>query len=1439
MNNKIKSNCCDCVIISPTPTRTPRPTATPTKTPKPTVTSSRKLKVPTPTPTTSLRATVTPTATLGATTTPTTTLRATVTPTTTLRATTTPTTTLGATTTPTSTLQRTATPTLTVTPTKTTESLTCPPIDSWPMGMVGYQREAGMSIVGLTSGAIRTSSTTRTEGQYQWTFIKALGPNPQQGTITSAELFVNDAGSNNIPFIIGERITVYTMALNIQNHNGTYYLHNYRIIDSPDGQLGEITVSCSQLSQTTLTPTPTATLQQTPTPTATLQQTATPTATLQQTPTPTKRSQSGGAFPAAPSNLVALEGNLAIDLSWDAPVSIRPGDTGYAFAHRVKGAANWIYYGYNTLNERRKIITGLINDTEYEIKVGTTSGGPFDNAVWSVPIFATPTAQNIPPTPLNLIALEGNQAIDLSWDAPASIRPGDTGYAFAHRVKGAANWIYYGYNTLNERRKIITGLINDTEYEIKVGTTSGGPFDNAVWSLSIFATPRSGGGGGSSPINGTPSNIDSIIVTDTSRSSVMVSWTVPVSAGSSEITDYILEYSSNNKASWTTASRPAGTSTKADINLGNAVYFFRVAAVNKAGRGQYSTTSDGHAKPSKVIIPTTRLNPVTKIFMLLLGKTNDLYLDDDTVGFDEQQSLQQVFSNATPFDAMERPDRWFYTDKITLGNPPLRSLWRLTDGKTVNRFFSINDIKVGMGVSAAGIPFGTTVKAVDIYNNRITLSKELRTGSPNLILTGGGDPSPVIITLPEAESNFYQSIYATDTTVYAGTNTGLKISTLDGLGWNTFTTVNGLGNNVVRDVYVIDTTIYAATNGGLSISNDNGLNWTNFTTENGLSSSVVKKVFVDNNKIYVATANGISISNNNGLNWTNFTTANGLGSNEIRDIQIINNKIYAATTAGVSISSNDGLTWTNSTTSNGLGSNSIQKIYCVQNTIYAATDNGLSISTNDGSTWVNRNEYDGLAGNKVINVYTKNNKVYALTDKGFYDSSDLGNNWRYEGFGLSYNSIYNSKIKDFKVISTETKEIPRLTVYRGISTNYRGQVEISYDTGATWKSTVLTDIQTFKVIDNSIFAITDKNLLLSNDGGESFNSYSTPGILNSNLFVDKTKICISSLNGLHISTDNGVSFSTKTMSDGLGSNLVRDVYASGNTIYAATSNGLSFSINNGLTFDNILSDSSNPNDYSLSSNNIRRVYLDTVRRRLYIQNDKGIQVNDGPLDENGIPLLTLAPLLNGNLQIELLRWSTLSDDTGELSKNYFYSQKWRGPYAFSPSGYLPYNGVLSGTVDFPKGRPQPVPPLIPIIRATAVDPLYPFDPNSHIPATAANYATDYPPPVMGPVPAKPIIPINVRCYKPSTAPLSAEVLWSTDNFNDVKSYFVEYKNITLQSNWTRYSSNIPKSTNVGISSSSESSVRIPINHLHKYIFRVGATNAKGQSFVQESNILDP
>jgi len=45
--------------------------------------------------------------------------------------------------------------------------------------------------------------------------------------------------------------------------------------------------------------------------------------------------------------------------------------------------------------------------------------------------------------------------------------------------------------------------------------------------------------------------------------------------------------------------------------------------------------------------------------------------------------------------------------------------------------------------------------------------------------------------------------------------------------------------------------------------------------------------------------------------------------------------------------------------------------------------------------------------------------------------------------------------------------------------------------------------------------------------------------------------------GLSISTDGGGTFTNKTTANGLGNNWVRGVYASGSTVYAATSGGLS------------------------------------------------------------------------------------------------------------------------------------------------------------------------------------------------------------------------------------------------------------------------------------------
>ena len=72
------------------------------------------------------------------------------------------------------------------------------------------------------------------------------------------------------------------------------------------------------------------------------------------------------------------------------------------------------------------------------------------------------------------------------------------------------------------------------------------------------------------------------------------------------------------------------------------------------------------------------------------------------------------------------------------------------------------------------------------------------------------------------------------------------------------TTTNGLGNNSVYGVYVVGTTVYAGTNGGLSISTDGGATFTNRTTTNGLGNNVVFGVYAVGTTVYAATGNGLA-----------------------------------------------------------------------------------------------------------------------------------------------------------------------------------------------------------------------------------------------------------------------------------------------------------------------------------------------------------------------------------------------------------------------------------------------------------------------------------------------------------------------------------------------------------------------------------------------------
>jgi len=88
--------------------------------------------------------------------------------------------------------------------------------------------------------------------------------------------------------------------------------------------------------------------------------------------------------------------------------------------------------------------------------------------------------------------------------------------------------------------------------------------------------------------------------------SVALSWTAPTNTGGASLTDYIVQYSTD-QSSWTTFADGTSTATTATVTglTGGTNYYFRVAAVNSAGTGAYVTSTAIAPSASKITISRT------------------------------------------------------------------------------------------------------------------------------------------------------------------------------------------------------------------------------------------------------------------------------------------------------------------------------------------------------------------------------------------------------------------------------------------------------------------------------------------------------------------------------------------------------------------------------------------------------------------------------------------------------------------------------------------------------------------------------------------------------------------------------------------------------------------------------------------------------------------
>jgi Secretion system C-terminal sorting domain len=444
-----------------------------------------------------------------------------------------------------------------------------------------------------------------------------------------------------------------------------------------------------------------------------------------------------------------------------------------------------------------------------------------------------------------------------------------------------------------------------------------------------------------------------------------------------------------------------------------------------------------------------------------------------------------------------------------------------------------------------------------------------------------------------------------DTNVFAGTSSGVFLSTNNGGLWSSI----GLDNISISALAVISngmagTSIFAGTSSGLFLSTDTGSHWN--VANSGLSDTLVKALAVSPSgsgipNIFAGTQGGnVYISSNDGASWT--AVSSGLltgaweGGISIHSLTVTGTDIFACTNAGVFLSTNYGTIW--KPVNNGISVVAVNAIAVDSNitgnaNIFAGTfPSGVFLSTDNGSNWTPVNY--GINNGDINALAISGKNIFAGGAGGAYRSTNNGASWNNIGLmnsgevvallGASngagdrvilagtWNGAYLSTDNggswdstglagDVQALAVSPRDSGGMNIFEGT----RGSgIFLSTDKGATWNSLhngipKVEDINALSFNGATLFAATDYVLYFSSDNGTSWNSTTLPttsntwicslaispsGGGNADIFVGTND------EGVLVSTNNGATW--RSANTGLTDTCVYSLAISGSYLFAGT-----------------------------------------------------------------------------------------------------------------------------------------------------------------------------------------------------------------------------------------------------------------------------------------------
>jgi titin len=280
--------------------------------------------------------------------------------------------------------------------------------------------------------------------------------------------------------------------------------------------------------------------------------------------------------PGQPTAVTPTAGNTQVGLTWTAPADDGGSPvTDYVVQHRADGDATWQSALIGS-TATRYTVKDLRNGVAYAFRVAAVNAiGAGD---WSELARATPTASGFraPGPPTNLTATPGDTQIGLTW-TPPSDNGGTpvTQYAVAYRTSPDGVWQVVETGS-PDWQHTLKGLVNGQAYDVMVAAVN--RLGQGDWSTMVTSvTPAAGLG--RAPLAPTAE-------ARAGDSAVVLSWTpAPVEPGS-EVTSYVVDYREAGEF-WLTTATTERELVFDDLANGT-VYEFRVAGVNRIGRGDWS-----------------------------------------------------------------------------------------------------------------------------------------------------------------------------------------------------------------------------------------------------------------------------------------------------------------------------------------------------------------------------------------------------------------------------------------------------------------------------------------------------------------------------------------------------------------------------------------------------------------------------------------------------------------------------------------------------------------------------------------------------------------------------------------------------------------------------------------------------------------------------------